>query len=91
MLAHKYNDLESCPTCHARREEACGEDHIIGTEPETCFACLSEQRDDLLTALTTLHRASESFVKVATHNVRNALAIARDTIGKAQGGRTAAR
>lgn len=100
VLAHRYNDLAECPACSPA--EACGEDHIIGTKPETCFACLSEQRDDLLAALTRLHRTSESFVTVArfrgedlreeaAHDVRNALAIARDAISKAQGGRTAAR
>jgi hypothetical protein len=25
----------------------CGEDHIIGSQPDDCFACLSEQRDEL--------------------------------------------
>lgn len=29
----------------------CGEDHEVGSRPNHCFACLSEQRDKLLAAL----------------------------------------
>lgn len=29
----------------------CGEDHIVGSRPGDCFACLAEQRDKLLSAL----------------------------------------
>lgn len=29
----------------------CGEDHEVGSRPNDCFACLSEQRDRLLAAL----------------------------------------
>lgn len=70
--------------------EQCGEDHIIGERPDDCFACLSEQRDELLSALKALR---ESFVNLArtrgedlreeaSHRVRNALAVARDLIVK---------
>ena len=38
------------------RDKECGEDHVIGERPDDCFACLSEQRDELLTALKTLYR-----------------------------------
>lgn len=33
------------------RDKECGEDHIVGERPDDCFACLSEQRDELLAAL----------------------------------------
>lgn len=102
MLAHKYNDPESCPTCHAdRRDEACGEDHIIGTKPETCFACLSEQRDELLACLRRMCGMYGAYSKrlapllaedggtVWTFERANELAC--DAIAKAEGGRTAAR
>lgn len=29
----------------------CGEDHVVGSRPDACFACLSEHRDRLLAAL----------------------------------------
>jgi hypothetical protein len=29
----------------------CGEDHILGSQPQDCFACLAEHRDRLLAAL----------------------------------------
>ena len=36
------------------RDKECGEDHIVGERPDDCFACLSEQRDSLLTTLRDL-------------------------------------
>lgn len=40
------------------REKECGEDHVIGERPDDCFACLSEQRDELLAALKLMLHAS---------------------------------
>lgn len=101
VLAHKYNDLDSCPTCHAdKREEACGEDHIIGTKPETCFACLSEQRDELLAALKGVAKTDDDCPVCDRGRLRNPqrthwpecpFGRALDAIAKAEGGRTAAR
>lgn len=35
-------------------DEACGEDHYVSEKPDSCFACLSEQRDQLRAALVGL-------------------------------------
>lgn len=55
VLAHKYNNIAECPVCSP---PACGEDHIIGTKPESCFACLSEQRDIYERALRSIEANS---------------------------------
>ena len=36
----------------------CGEDHIVGSCPDDCFACLAEQRDELL---ANIRLAADSF------------------------------
>lgn len=33
----------------------CGEDHIVGSRPDDCFACLSDRCDELLAALRLTH------------------------------------
>jgi hypothetical protein len=37
----------------------CGEDHIVGSRPDDCFACLSEQRDELLKALKAVTETAD--------------------------------
>lgn len=99
VLAHRYNDIAECPACSPA--EACGEDHIIGTKPETCFACLAEQRDELLSCLRRMCGMYGAYSKrlapllaedkgtVWTFERANELAC--DAIAKAEGGRTEAR
>ena len=43
----------------------CGEDHEVGSRPNYCFACLSEQRDRLLAALKLARTHYENFPVLA--------------------------
>lgn len=37
----------------------CGEDHVVGSRPDECFACLSDQRDELLAALKAVAQTDD--------------------------------
>lgn len=63
------------------RDRECGEDHVIGERPHDCFACLSEQRDELLAALEVMLHASP----VSGWEQINARKIASDAVAKVRG------
>ena len=50
MFARRQADRDK----QAQDTPECGEDHLVGSEPDRCFACLSSRYDDLVTAIKAL-------------------------------------
>lgn len=50
------------------RDLECGEDHLVGSRPDDCFACLAEQRDALLAVLRDLEWIGMNDGRGVTHS-----------------------